>query len=81
MRHSRRPRARPAQMMPAASSDSAAALWAVVPAAGGGRRTGAAAPKQYLEVAGKTLLQHVLGRRRAHLRIRGIVAVLASAGG
>jgi len=59
---------------------SAAALWAVVPAAGGGRRTGAATPKQYLEVAGKTLLQHVLCRLRAHPRIRGIVAVLAAAG-
>ena len=34
--------------------------WAVLPAAGTGSRMGGERPKQYLEVAGATLLEHSL---------------------
>lgn len=37
-------------------------FWAVVPAAGVGKRMGTEVPKQYLEVAGKAVLQHTLER-------------------
>jgi 2-C-methyl-D-erythritol 4-phosphate cytidylyltransferase len=37
-------------------------FWGVVPAAGVGKRMGAEIPKQYLEVAGKPVLQHTLER-------------------
>lgn len=36
--------------------------WAVVPAAGVGKRMNANRPKQYLELAGKTVLEHTLTR-------------------
>lgn len=36
--------------------------WAVVPAAGAGKRFGAATPKQYLSIAGQTVIQHTLNR-------------------
>ena len=32
--------------------------WAVVPAAGSGSRMGSDTPKQYVAIAGKTLLEH-----------------------
>ena len=37
-------------------------FWAVVPAAGVGKRMQADRPKQYLELAGKTVLEHTLAR-------------------
>lgn len=37
-------------------------IWAVVPAAGVGKRMQADRPKQYLELAGKTVLEHTLTR-------------------
>jgi 2-C-methyl-D-erythritol 4-phosphate cytidylyltransferase len=37
-------------------------FWAVVPAAGVGKRMNADRPKQYLELAGKTVLEHTLSR-------------------
>ncbi|MDD5275937.1 MAG: 2-C-methyl-D-erythritol 4-phosphate cytidylyltransferase [Methylovulum sp.] len=37
-------------------------FWAVVPAAGVGKRMNADRPKQYLELAGKTVLEHTLTR-------------------
>jgi 2-C-methyl-D-erythritol 4-phosphate cytidylyltransferase len=52
-------------------------LWAVIPAAGSGRRMGAATPKQYLPLAGRTVIEHVLDRLAAHPRVAGIVVVLA----
>lgn len=36
--------------------------WAVVPAAGAGRRFGGETPKQYLQIAGQTVMQHTLNR-------------------
>lgn len=51
--------------------------WAVIPAAGSGRRMGGNRPKQYLPLAGKTVIEHVLDRFLAHPAIRGIVVALA----
>ena len=52
-------------------------LWCVVPAAGRGARFGAALPKQYLPLAGRTVLSHALERIAAHPRVGGIVVALA----
>ena len=53
-------------------NDKRQACWAVVPAAGIGSRMGSEVPKQYLQVAGATLLEHSL---RALLACDDIVAV------
>jgi 2-C-methyl-D-erythritol 4-phosphate cytidylyltransferase len=52
-------------------------LTAVVPAAGIGSRMGAECPKQYLSLAGKTILEHTLLRLLAHPAITHIVLALA----
>lgn len=49
---------------------------AVVPAAGVGKRMGSACPKQYLHLAGKTLLEHTLDVLISHPRINHIVLAL-----
>ena len=49
--------------------------WAVLPAAGTGSRMGAELPKQYLEVAGATLLEHSL---RALLQCSQLSAVVVA---
>ena len=53
------------------------ACWAVIPAAGGGTRMGADRPKQYLPLAGKTVIRHVLERFSRHPQVSGIVVALA----
>ncbi len=53
-------------------------IWAVVPAAGKGARMGADRPKQYLELAGRTVLEHTLLRLLDESRIAGIVVALAA---
>lgn len=55
--------------------------WAVVPAAGVGARMGAASPKQYLPLRGKTVLEHTLARILGHPRIAATVLVIAAADG
>jgi len=50
--------------------------WVVVPAAGTGSRMAAGLPKQYLRVAGKTLLEHSLDALLASGRIAGVVVAL-----
>lgn len=52
--------------------------WAVVPAAGKGARMGADRPKQYLELAGRSVLEHTLARLLDEPRIAGIVVALAA---
>lgn len=52
-------------------------FWVVVPAAGSARRMGAAVPKQYLSLAGRSVLEWSLAPFLAHLRTAGIVVVLA----
>ncbi len=51
--------------------------WAVVPAAGSGLRMKAAVPKQYLTLAGKTVIEHTLARLSTHPRIDGLVVALS----
>jgi 2-C-methyl-D-erythritol 4-phosphate cytidylyltransferase len=52
------------------------ACWVVVPAAGAGRRVGSAIPKQYLELAGQPVIEHVLRLFLDHRRIFGIAVAL-----
>ena len=51
--------------------------WAVVPAAGVGSRMGADLPKQYLQLAGATVLEHSLNALLASRRLSGVVVALA----
>ncbi|KEI72052.1 2-C-methyl-D-erythritol 4-phosphate cytidylyltransferase [Endozoicomonas elysicola] len=50
--------------------------WAVVPAAGVGRRMNVDIPKQYLEIKGKPLIEHTLGRLLDFPHLERIVVVL-----
>jgi 2-C-methyl-D-erythritol 4-phosphate cytidylyltransferase len=52
------------------------ALWAVLPAAGVGRRMGSATPKQYLDLAGRAVIDHALDLFVADSRIAGVVVAL-----
>lgn len=56
---------------------SAERLWAVVPAAGEGGRLGAARPKQYLPVLGRTVLEWSLQALLDGVPLAGVVVVLA----
>ena len=53
-------------------------FWVVVPAAGSARRMGASVPKQYLPIAGRTVIEHALRPFLARAECRGIVVALAS---
>lgn len=53
-------------------------FWAVIPAAGIGSRMRADRPKQYLELGGRTILEHTLDCFRPHPGLRGIVVSLAA---
>ena len=53
------------------------AFWLVVPAAGIGSRMQAQCPKQYLTVAGKTILELTLACFLDHPSLRGIIVALA----
>ena len=52
-------------------------FWAVVPAAGVGARMAADRPKQYLTVAGRTVLEHTLACFLDHPALLGVVVSLA----
>ncbi len=52
------------------------AFWLVIPAAGVGRRMGAERPKQYLEVAGRTIIEHTLNRFLDYPGLQGFVVAL-----
>jgi len=51
-------------------------IWAVVPAAGVGRRMGSHVPKQYLNLAGKPVIQHTLERLLGAGVFTGLVIAL-----
>lgn len=51
-------------------------FWAVIPAAGVGKRMLADRPKQYLELHGKTVLEHTLSRFLEHPLISGAVVAV-----
>jgi 2-C-methyl-D-erythritol 4-phosphate cytidylyltransferase len=53
-------------------------FWAVIPAAGIGSRMAADRPKQYLQLAGKSILEHTLGCFLDHPQLQGVVVSLAS---
>jgi 2-C-methyl-D-erythritol 4-phosphate cytidylyltransferase len=57
---------------------SGSRFWALIPAAGRGVRVGADIPKQYLTLAGRTVLEHSLSLFINHARIAGVVVVLAA---
>ena len=52
-------------------------FWVVIPAAGIGKRMEADRPKQYLELAGRTLLEHTLDCFLDHPALKGLVLCLA----
>lgn len=52
-------------------------FWVVLPAAGSARRMGAQTPKQYLTIAGRTVIEHALRPFLARSECRGIVVALA----
>ena len=51
--------------------------WVVVPAAGIGSRMQADRPKQYLPLAGTTVLEYTLNQLLAHPRVRGVIVSVA----
>lgn len=55
---------------------ASARCWAVLPAAGIGARMGGELPKQYLEVAGATILEHSLNALLACERLTAVVVAL-----
>ncbi len=52
-------------------------FWVVVPAAGSARRMGTTVPKQYLRIAGRTVIEHALRPFLARRECRGVVVALA----
>ena len=58
-------------------TDFHSGLTAIVPAAGIGSRMGADCPKQYLTLAGKTILEHTLGCLLSHPAIARVIVALA----
>lgn len=52
-------------------------FWAVIPAAGTGVRMQTDRPKQYLQLAEKTVIEHVLDTFCAHERISGVIVALS----
>ncbi|PVZ20742.1 MULTISPECIES: 2-C-methyl-D-erythritol 4-phosphate cytidylyltransferase [unclassified Pseudomonas] len=52
-------------------------FWAVIPAAGVGARMAADRPKQYLPLAGRTLIEHTLACFLDHPALKGVVVSLA----
>ncbi len=55
-----------------------ARYWAVVPAAGVGRRMNTAIAKQYLSLAGRTVIEHTLDTLLRHPRIAGVVVAIGA---
>ncbi len=53
-------------------------FWVVVPAAGRARRMGVEVPKQYLLIAGATVIEHALRPFLAREECRGVVVALAA---
>lgn len=53
-------------------------FWAVIPAAGIGSRMRADRPKQYLPLAGRTILEHTLDCFLGHPCLKGLVVSLAA---
>ncbi|OLS59631.1 2-C-methyl-D-erythritol 4-phosphate cytidylyltransferase [Pseudomonas putida] len=54
------------------------AFWAVIPAAGVGARMAADRPKQYLQLGGRTILEHSLNCFLDHPSLKGVVVSVAA---
>lgn len=54
------------------------AFWAVIPAAGVGARMAADRPKQYLQLGGRTILEHSLNCFLDHPSLKGVVVSIAA---
>ncbi|MDQ3205812.1 MAG: 2-C-methyl-D-erythritol 4-phosphate cytidylyltransferase [Pseudomonadota bacterium] len=65
-------------MTDAGSVTDGDALWVIMPAAGSGTRFGGEIPKQYLQVAGRPLIEHALDALLGHPRIAGAVVAVAA---
>ncbi len=52
--------------------------WAVVPAAGVGKRMQADRPKQYLEIAGRPLIEYAISQLMADPHIEGVVVAISA---
>lgn len=57
------------------------AYWAVLPAAGVGRRMGSALPKQYMELAGRTVIEHSMALFVDDGRFKRVLVALDAADG
>ncbi len=57
---------------------SSSRYWAVIPAAGFGTRMNSNLPKQYLEINGKTILEHTLSAFCENPDIHGVMVAIAS---
>ncbi|MGV6827101.1 MAG: 2-C-methyl-D-erythritol 4-phosphate cytidylyltransferase [bacterium] len=51
--------------------------WAIVPAAGVGRRMGSEIPKQYIQIRGKSILDHTLGKLLSLSEIERVVVAIS----
>lgn len=60
------------------ASYSSPRFWVVIPAAGSGLRMGATLPKQYLPLAGRTVIEHSMARLAALPGVAGLVVALAT---
>ncbi len=60
------------------NTSSVPLFWTLIPAAGVGSRMRADRPKQYLQLAGKTILEHTLDCFVEHPQLRGLVVSLAA---
>ncbi|HEY1771964.1 MAG TPA: 2-C-methyl-D-erythritol 4-phosphate cytidylyltransferase [Gammaproteobacteria bacterium] len=56
----------------------AARYWAVIPAAGSGMRMGSSIPKQYLSLAGRTVIERVLDVLLGEAAIAGVTVAVAA---
>lgn len=52
-------------------------VWVIIPAAGVGSRMQADRPKQYLQLAGKTVIEHTLACFNTHPDVEGIVVAIS----
>jgi 2-C-methyl-D-erythritol 4-phosphate cytidylyltransferase len=52
--------------------------WCLIPAAGAGKRMNAKFPKQYLEISGRTILEHAMCRMLGCKSISGLVVCVAA---
>lgn len=53
-------------------------IWAIVPASGVGRRLQGQLPKQYMQLGGKSVIEHTLDRLLSFDAIHGVILVLRS---